>query len=289
MADYNKDLKRFSEMDNVEVAKDDPDIRGWDVTTADGQELGEIKDLLVDTRTMKVHAVEVELEGSHFDWSDNRRVVVPVDSLRVNRDEDEVVISGMRKDEIGALPVYDATWGRGTDATAGPIASAGYPGADDTRGRAGYGAEGYARSDEQALGAETERLTRAEEELHIGKREVQSGEVRVGKRVETERVREPVSLERDQVNVERRPASGDVTDTEARFRDEEIVVPITEEEAIVEKRPVVKEEVVITKERVRDDDVVETDVRKERLDVDQEGRGLDDRSRFDRKDRKGGR
>lgn len=115
MTDDKSDLKRLSEMDNVEVAKDDPDIRGWDVTTVDGQDLGEVKDLLVDTRTMKVQAIEVELEGRRFNWSDNRRVVVPVDSLLVNRDEDEVVISGLRKDEVGALPASDAPWGRRTE------------------------------------------------------------------------------------------------------------------------------------------------------------------------------
>ncbi len=167
----NNDLKRFSEMDNVEVAKDDPDIRGWDVTTGDGQDLGEVKDLLVDTRTMKVHAVEVELEGSRFNWNDNRRVVVPIESLRVNRDDDEVVISGMRKDEVGALPAYDATWGRASDASTGPIASTPnrpYPDPRDTHSHAGRAAEGFARSDERARGAGgAERPTRAEEEQRI--------------------------------------------------------------------------------------------------------------------------
>ncbi|HOC19747.1 MAG TPA: PRC-barrel domain-containing protein [Vicinamibacterales bacterium] len=172
MADYNKDLKRFSEMDNVEVAKDDPDIRGWDVTTSDGQDLGEVKDLLVDTRTMKVHAVEVELEGSRFNWNDNRRVVVPVDSLRVNRDDDEVVISGMRKDEIAALPASEASWGLGTDASSRPIASSepgSYIAPDATRGRAGFDADVHGRSAEDTRGIGAERITRAEEELRAGK------------------------------------------------------------------------------------------------------------------------
>jgi uncharacterized protein (TIGR02271 family) len=282
--EYNRNLRRFSEMENVEVSKEDPDIRGWDVTTADGQELGEVKDLLVDTATMKVYAVEVELEGSRFNWNDNRRVVVPVDTVRINRDDDEVVVSGLRKEEIGALPIYDASWGRGTDAAAFGTTHEGR--FDETTGRAGYGSEEYARSGEEIRGGERERLTRAEEELHVGKRDVYAGEVRVGKHVETERVRQPVSLERERVNVERRPATGDVTNRDARFKDEEIVIPITEEEAVIEKRPVVKEEVVISKERVRDEETVEADLRKERLDVKKEGRAFDDKSR---PNRKGGR
>ncbi|HSK08763.1 MAG TPA: PRC and DUF2382 domain-containing protein [Vicinamibacterales bacterium] len=282
--DYNRNLRRFSEMDNVEVSKEDPDIRGWDVTSADGQDLGEVKDLLVDTATMKVHAVEVELEGSRFNWNDNRRVVVPVDTLRINRDDDEVVISGMRKEEVGTLPIYDPSWTRGTDDAA--FGKRPEDRFDETAGHAGYGAEGYARSSEEIRGGEREHLTRAEEELQVGKRDVHAGEVRVGKHVETEHVRQPVSLERERVNVERRPATGDVTNRDARFKDEEVVIPITEEEAVVEKRPVVKEEVVISKERVRDEDTVEADLRKERLDIKQEGRAFDDKSR---PNRKGGR
>lgn len=194
MADYNTDLKRFSEMENVEVAKDDPDIRGWDVTTSDGQDLGEVKDLLVDTRTMKVHAVEVELEGSRFNWNDNRRVVVPVDSLRVNRDDDEVVISGLHKDEIAALPASDASWGLGTDASSRPLASSGRiaspPGShgpEATRGRAGLDADTYGRSTEDIRGTGSERIPRAEEGLRAGKPEVKAGQTPVDERLDINR------------------------------------------------------------------------------------------------------
>jgi uncharacterized protein (TIGR02271 family) len=54
--------------------------------------------------------------------------------------------------------------------------------------------------------------------------------------------------------------------------DDEVSVPLTEEE-VVEKRPVVKEEVRIRKEVVEDTEVVEEDVRREDVEVDDEATG----------------
>jgi uncharacterized protein (TIGR02271 family) len=109
-------------------------------------------------------------------------------------------------------------------------------------------------------------MTRSAEQLRIGKRLEQKGDVRVAKHVETERVRQDVPLRHEQVHVERRPV--DRTAGAAEFRDQEIVVPVMEEDAVIEKRPVVKEEIVITKEPVTKQKTVETDLRHEEVDVD---------------------
>jgi hypothetical protein len=50
-----------------------------------------------------------------------------------------------------------------------------------------------------------QRLTLAEEQLAVGKRETSAGEVELRKTVETERVQEQVQLRHDEVTVERRP------------------------------------------------------------------------------------
>lgn len=268
MSDYDRNLQRFSDMDDVEVAEDDPDVRGWDVLTPDGHDIGEVKDLLVDTTSMKVRSLEVELEGSHFNWKDNRRVAIPVDNVRLDEEHDDVVIEGMGLAEIGRLEEYRPlsssrnTRLSGTD-TAGTYTGT-TPGAFDTTGK------------RDVKGSERERLTRSEEEVRIGKREVEAGEVRVGKHVETEHVNQPVTRARERVHIERRPvAPGEARGSQPRFENDEIRVPVTEEEVIVEKRPVVKEELIISKDRVQETQNVEADVRKERFDVDKEGRVLD--------------
>jgi uncharacterized protein (TIGR02271 family) len=111
------------------------------------------------------------------------------------------------------------------------------------------------------------RVTRSEEELEIGKRQVRAGEVEVRKTVETERVREPVTRMREEVTVERRPVEGHHAGN-VEIGEDEIRVPVVEEEVVVEKRPVVKEEIVVKKRAITEDRTVEADVRRERVDVD---------------------
>jgi len=289
MRDYEANLKRFSDMDDVEISKDDPDPRGWDVIGSDGRKIGEVKDLLVDTAAMKVRSLEVELEGSTFNWNDNRRVALPADGVRLDEDRDNVVLEGIGYDELGRMDPFAYPYGSGSRES-DTSSSAAYGGTfDETRGLGTADERGWSGSDERGRAGAVEsgitgdRLTRSEEEVEIGKRERQAGEVHVGKHVETERISQPVSKRRERVYVERRPVSGD-TPRDATFDNEEIRVPVTEEEAFVDKRPVVKEELVVGKETVEDTETIETDVRKERFDIKDDDNLLDERGRR----RKGG-
>jgi uncharacterized protein (TIGR02271 family) len=124
------------------------------------------------------------------------------------------------------------------------------------------------------------RVQRSEEELVAGTREREAGAMRVRKRVRTDRESLAVPKRREEVHIERVPveesqrASGTNrgASPEARMEDDEIVVPIVEEEIVVEKRPVVKEEIRIRKDIVEEEDVVEADVRKEEIDIDDQTR-----------------
>src|SRR5919202_558330 len=72
----------------------------------------------------------------------------------------------------------------------------------------------------------------------------------------------------EEVSGGRVPASGEAT--EAEIGEEEVVVPVSEEEVVVGKRPVVKEELRVRKDVVEDTETVEEDVRREEIDVDDE-------------------
>jgi uncharacterized protein (TIGR02271 family) len=80
-----------------------------------------------------------------------------------------------------------------------------------------------------------------------------------------------VPKRREEVSVERVPVESREA-PEAEIGEEEVTMPVTEEEVVTEKRPVVKEEIRVRKDAVQDE-VVE-DVRKEEVDVDDAtGRG----------------
>lgn len=129
-----------------------------------------------------------------------------------------------------------------------------------------YAKDAFARGSEQ-------RLTLSEEQLAVGKRQVQAGEVSVRKTVETERVQETVGLVHEEVTIERHPISADAART-AQIGDigeETIRVPLMAEEAVIDKRVVPVEEVVLRKNAVTENQVIEDSVRRERLVTD----GLD--------------
>lgn len=116
-----------------------------------------------------------------------------------------------------------------------------------------------------------EHIDIVEEELQVGKREVDRGGVRVRSYVTTRPVEEQVRLRDETVHVERRPVNREATaaDIDA-FQEGTIEVTEHDEEAIVTKRARVIEEVVIGKtveertETIRDE-VRRTDVEVENL------------------------
>ncbi|HEX8746221.1 MAG TPA: YsnF/AvaK domain-containing protein [Pyrinomonadaceae bacterium] len=97
-----------------------------------------------------------------------------------------------------------------------------------------------------------------EEELRVGKREVEKGGVRVTSKVTETPVEEEVRLREEHVNVERRPVDRPVSSADNAFREGTIEVTERAEEAVVAKNARVVEEVVVNKdvnkrtEQVRD-------------------------------------
>lgn len=116
-------------------------------------------------------------------------------------------------------------------------------------------------------------LTRSEEELVVGKREVKAGEVGLKKTVETEHVTKTVPLVHEEVDIERHPISADAAaNRDVKIGERDVRIPLSAEEAVVDKRVVGKEEVVIGKHAVTENKTVEADLRKERIDVDKQAR-----------------
>jgi uncharacterized protein (TIGR02271 family) len=109
------------------------------------------------------------------------------------------------------------------------------------------------------------RVRRSEEELRVGTREQEAGSVNVRKRVRTDRERIEVPTRREEVSVERVPVESEASGAE--IGDDEVRMPVTEEEVVVEKRPVVKEEIRIRKDVVEDTETVEENVRREEIEI----------------------
>jgi hypothetical protein len=66
-------------MSHWDVAEGEPDIRGWEVRTIGGRELGKVKELLVDPEAGEVVMLDVDLTGT------DQHSLVPLRIVEVDR------------------------------------------------------------------------------------------------------------------------------------------------------------------------------------------------------------
>jgi uncharacterized protein (TIGR02271 family) len=107
-----------------------------------------------------------------------------------------------------------------------------------------------------------------QEELQVGKREVQGGGVRVVKRVTEVPASETITLREEHATLERRPVDRAATEGDlANFEEGTVEVRETSEEAVVGKTARVVEEVMVGKEVTERTETVSDTVRRTDVDV----------------------
>ncbi len=109
-----------------------------------------------------------------------------------------------------------------------------------------------------------------EEELQVGKRNVDRGGVRLYRRVVEIPVEESVTLHEEHINVERRPVDRAVSQGDLASQGERTIeLKETAEEAVVGKTARVTEEVLLNKESFERTDQIHDTVRKTEVEVEQ--------------------
>src|SRR5450830_1506606 len=122
--------------------------------------------------------------------------------------------------------------------------------------------------------AEGTVLPVVEEELRVGKRQVQRGGVCIFQRVVETPVHESLTLREEHISIERRPVDQPISAAEvASFEDKSIELRETAEEAVVEKSARVVEEVVVGKQVSEHEQQIADTVRRTEVEVEQLGAG----------------
>jgi stress response protein YsnF len=129
-----------------------------------------------------------------------------------------------------------------------------------------------------------ERIPVVEEELVVGTREREAGEVKIHTGIEEEHVLEEVPIRSERVRVERRIVDRPAGAEDEPFREREVQVTERVQEPVVSKEARVVEEVVVSRESREGVAEIDETLRKTVVDVDRVG-GLDEsqlRGHFDR-------
>jgi uncharacterized protein (TIGR02271 family) len=251
------------------------DIKGYEAYSERDEKIGSVYDALVDDEgRFRYFVIDTGF------WVFGKKVLVPMGSVRMDYDRHRVYLPAMTKDEVERMPEYNDSMtvdyeyeervrnvyrGKATQGTA-------------TAARPTYDRNTYKYDHDQHLYTANEgnnqRIRLYEERLLTSKNRVKTGEVAVGKHVETETATVSVPVEKERVIIERSNPSETtpVTPGAADFREGEVArMEIYEETADIRKQAFVREEVNIRKEVERDTvDATET-LRREELDIDTDG------------------
>jgi uncharacterized protein (TIGR02271 family) len=239
-------MKQLS-MEDVE------EIRGWPVYAQEGDTIGKVEEIFYDYETNRPEWI-----GVGTGLFGTKRVLVPVagvglegDGLRVPHSKDAVQGSpDVDSDEISQELEYEL---------------ASYYGVEYSEQRSDTGLPEGAPVSPGDTKKGNAAVTRSEEELHVGTEQVQSGQARLRKWVETEPVSMDVQLQQETARVTREPVEQPVSEVE--IGDEEVEVELRGERPVVEKRAVAKERISLEKDVETESATVSDELRKERVDV----------------------
>ncbi len=244
------------------------DIKTLALYTEGGERIGSIADALVDPEGRFRYLV-INTDTNSL----GKQILLPIGLSRIAYDQKRVYVDGLSKAQVERLPEYKDS------------ITVDYDYEEQVRnvyrpeGReVNYNRDTYNYQQEPSLYNLNEQshqtLKLYEERLIASKSRVKTGEVTVGKHIETETARVSVPIEKERVVIERvTPSSGTVVDpSELKFQEGEVArIEVYEETPEIHKEAFVREEVRVKK--VVETETVEAQetIRREELDIDTEG------------------
>ncbi len=105
--DNRERLMLLGDLKELRVQKGEPDIRGWEVVTADRKKMGKVHELVIDTIDMKVRYLDIDVDGKILDLKQKTHMLVPIAGAQLDDDDNRVYLTEITVDELRALPPYD--------------------------------------------------------------------------------------------------------------------------------------------------------------------------------------
>ncbi len=280
MSNENKN-RRLQELggSDFEIADGQPNIKGWDVKDENGRKIGEVDELIFDVQSRKVRYIVLDLEGNIFDL-DTRDVLVPIGIAQLHDKGDDVILPGVTADQLRSLPEYEEEnlnadaenkirnvfAGIGGAALTGAAATsgAGNTNDDDFYNHDHFNEDNLYRNRKSDTD-ENITIPVIEEELQVGKQEVEKGGIRLRSRIVENEVEEKINLREEKIQVERTPVDrpANVTD----LKEEQLEFTERAEVPVVSKEARVVEEVSLNKEVTEKEESIKDTVRSTEVDV----------------------
>lgn len=105
-ANLPRRMAPLGDLDNFDLAKNIPDPRGWDVLLADGNKVGKVHELIVDTDALCTRYIDVSLDKKALQLDKDRDVLIPIGDAQLDSSDDKVVIDKLTATQLADLPEF---------------------------------------------------------------------------------------------------------------------------------------------------------------------------------------
>lgn len=97
-------LYRLSNRDDCKLADEAPDVRGWNVFSTDGENVGTVRDIIVDPNALRIRYLLVEV--TYDETSKEAFILIPIGLAEVDETWDRILLLGIKAWLIPHLPVF---------------------------------------------------------------------------------------------------------------------------------------------------------------------------------------
>lgn len=99
-------LRRLRDLPDLEVADNNPDVRGWTVRGNDGQALGVVFELIVEPEALKVRYLDVELDARFHLNKYEDHILLPIGVAALDTDDDNIFVPLLNAESVLSYPHY---------------------------------------------------------------------------------------------------------------------------------------------------------------------------------------
>jgi len=245
------------------------DVKALDVYTEGEQRVGSVADALVDQDgRFRYLVIDTSLDYV------SKKILLPIGLSRINYPQRRVYVDGLSKQQIEHLPEYNenAILDEDYEEKVRSVFRS-------SNSNVAYDRETYNYQQEPGLYDLNEQYNQTfrlyEERLIANKHRIKTGEVTVGKHIETETARVAVPIQKERVLIERvTPTAGGtlVDPNELKFQEGEVArIEVYEETPNIHKEAFVREEIRVKKVVEQDTVEAQDTIRREQLDVNTAG------------------
>lgn len=244
------------------------DIKGYDVYAGNNEKIGSVYDALIDEQgSFRYFVVDTGF------WVFGKKVLVPMGKVQIDYDRHRISVGSLTKEEVERMPEYSDNMAIDYDYEE-RVRSSHRPTAA-TAAQPAYDRDSYTYEHDAPLyQPQDQKIKLYEERVFANKSRQKTGEVAIGKKVETQTAQVSVPIEKERVIIERTTPTDatEVAPGTANFQEGEVArMEVYEETADIQKKAFVREEVNIRKEVTQETVTSSETLRREELDVDVDG------------------